>query len=177
MFVLNLIAFIGLVKLATGQLGLDESKLHSFEHVVVNSNGVASRGRHLRLSNGTTAEKKLAQTWYSWNYCTSAFITKSFTPMNRLVPKNTIFLTGYPTFKIDNSSLTCKANTISRAGTIGTGTQTVFFPLVSVAQTDYDDDYLLMNCTKFPNETLPNRLAAGEVDNVKFTKTSFKEQL
>jgi hypothetical protein len=82
MCVLNLIALFILLKVATGQLGEE------------------------RFRPRIPGNEELQHGWHNWIACTNADESAKFTPMNNLAPVKTVFLAGYPTYTIDNSSAT-----------------------------------------------------------------------
>jgi hypothetical protein len=172
---LHLFFLVGLVAIANGHMSIDRSKRYQRERVTASSkDNDLNHIRSLQLEK----EFELQLAWWNWNFCTNAFFNKSFTPTNSLVPNGTVFLAGYPTFKKDNSSDTCRSETIVRKGTIGTGQQTVFFPIYNIPVYDFADDWETGTCgITFPNETDAIRLSVGESDNAKLSNTSFKEKI
>ena len=82
--------------------------------------------------------------WWEWNLCTNAYPSPEFTEPNEFVPESTVFLAGYPTDFKPNTT-TCNEVT-TRFGEIGTGKQTIFFPLVNYVSLDGVDDYELGLC-------------------------------
>ena len=173
----TLITLSSLLAITSGHVTTDGSKDSTYGRVPGDVNGNDLYQKPYQRSLALEKEFELQLSWFNWNYCTNAFPNASFTPMNALVPNNTIFLANYPTFKLDNVSATCKSKTVTRQGTISTGQQTVFFPLRNLAASDGDDDWVLGMCAKFPNETDPIRLAYGEEDNAYFTNATFTEKL
>ena len=86
--------------------------------------------------------KQLQRSWWNWNLCTNSVRDFSFTPMNSLVPSNTVFLSIYPTYQY-SGPFECRERTFRRRGTINVGRQTVFFPLTNGAFLDITDDWKL----------------------------------
>ena len=158
---MNIITFATLIEISTNKnLITDASKDRQYEKsaVDVRFNDNPARNHHRSLA--TDLEKELQQKWSNWNFCTNAYFNTSFTPMNSLVPENTVFLSNYPTDKLDNSSATCKTKAITRTGTIKAGKQTVFFPLSSIGINDFTDDWKLGICASSQDETESQRFEA-----------------
>jgi hypothetical protein len=144
---------------------------HPYMHHLNELGNIRNAHQHRFLA--TDAEQKLQFSYINWIFCTNAFSNRGFTPMNSLVPNNTVFLAGYPTYKTENSSATCRDKTITRIGTITTGRQTVFHPLFRIYLFDYDDDWKLGICANSTNETLTQRLDDAEAENVILTNATF----
>jgi hypothetical protein len=150
---MNIIVFLAMIKFATGRLSMTESMHHTqmMDHVF-------TENEHHNFSAATDAEQDLPFSHMNWNFSTHAYSNRSFTPMNGLVPSNTVFLVGYPTYTIDNSSATCRDKTISRTGTINTGRQTIFLPV--------HHQGMHANST---DETLTQMLDAAEAEHLNAT--------
>jgi hypothetical protein len=121
------------------------------------SNSIRSGSIH-RSTVGTDLQKMLQTKLVNWELCTNANFVETFTPMNDLVPKDTIFLSTYfPDIP-----------SIKRTGTIQIGVQTIFFPIDNVVYIDYEDDWEAGICpVKSKNETLRARLhLANETNSV-----------
>jgi hypothetical protein len=180
MFRLNLFTFTCIVKLVAGHLSNEKLSNHPFESNIVplNPNNIGSFG-HRSLVNGTNKEKELQRVWWNWNFCTNAYPNASFTSANIFVPTNTVFLAGYPTYKLDNSSSTCKSKTITRNGTITTGNQTIFYPLFNRPFIDVADDYKngVPGCGNSSADVLMIRLDLGENENKRITNTTYTQLL
>jgi hypothetical protein len=93
------------------------------------------------VTTGTSEQFELQKLWWNWNRCTGAFNNANFTPMDALVPDNTLFLAGIAT----DTSNCSKAG--KRVAPIGTGNQTVLFPLVNSGFADLADDWVLGLCS------------------------------
>lgn len=167
MLTLRLLCFISLPMMAYGQ--------HSpFDFKRTNWNKKSTVSASINNNrNLATENEKLSQVWWNWNFCSNAFPNASFTPMNSLVPNSTIFLAGYPTFKLDNNTATCKSKTVTRTATIGVGKQTLFYPLYNEIVFDWDDDYEEKICANFTNETTPQRLAYAAAKDEEYKNANF----
>ena len=132
---------------------------------------------HLSLT--TQANFELQLKWLNWNLCTNAFQNASFTPMNSLVPNNTIFLAPYPTyFFLDDSPATCQSKTPTRMGTIPTGEQTIFAPLTYYLLFDFADDWKNGTCgITFENETSQYRLDTSAYYDDVLLNDTLREEL
>ena len=174
----NLLTISSLLVIASGHVTIDGSKGSTNERVPVSVHEKDLYQQNYHRSLALENEFKLQFSWFNWNLCSNAFPNASFTPMNSFVPNNTVFLAGYPTFNLDNSSATCKDKTITRKGTISTGQQTVFFPLYNQGSNDWDDDWKNGTCgAQFPNQTDKLRFDDGENYNAAFTNVAFTEKL
>ena len=174
----NFITLASLWAIAYGHVTIGGSKASTYERVPVSVSEKDLYQQDFHRSLALEDELKLQLTWWNWNYCTNAYPNASFTSMNEFVPSNTVFLAGYPTFNLDNVSATCKAKTITRTGTISTGQQTVFFPVVNTVVIDVADDWQNQNCgIIYPNETDAYRLSLGVDSNDSYTNATFKEKV
>ena len=171
----NLVTLSSLLAIASGHVAIDGSKGSSYDERDRLSVIEKDFPHHRTLA--LEKELKLQINWWNWAYCAKpySFDNANFTPMSGLVPDNTVFLAGYPTFKIDNSSTTCKSKTITRSGTISTGQQTVFFPLSNLASVDSEDDWE-KNCT-LKNNTDALRIARAKDYNLTLTNLTLTGQL
>jgi hypothetical protein len=142
MLIVNLVVATGFATLSTGNAFIVGSNDPTFAGVDIEVNPDNAVHRSMQ----TTAMEKIEyqRIFWEWNFCTNAFPNKNYTPPTDIIPENSVFLAGYPTgFKSDN--VTCN-NVTTRTGTISTGMQTVFFPLVNFAVYDYSDDWKLQAC-------------------------------
>ena len=175
MLVWTLITVSSLLASTFGHVTIDGSKGSTHERIPVGLNGKDMYQEHFHRSLALEKEFKLQLNWWNWNLCTNAYPNASFTTKNSFVPNNTVFLAGYPTYNLDNSSATCKSKTVTRNGTIGVGEQTVFFPVVNYLIADVADDWQEGCGATFPNETDALRLSQGVDGNAQYTNSTFKE--
>jgi hypothetical protein len=142
MMIVNLVVATGFATLSTGSAFIVGSNDPTFAGVDIEVNPDNTAHRSMQTTEMEKIEYQ--RIFWEWNFCTNAFLNKSYTPPTDIIPENSVFLAGYPAgFKSDN--VTC-SNVTTRTGNISTGMQTVFFPLVSEAYTDYADDYKLGKC-------------------------------
>jgi hypothetical protein len=169
MLLLKFITLSSLLSLATGHVGIDERKGDQNVRGSYNDHDHRSLGR----------KKNLQKSWWNWNYCTNAYYNESFTSVNSLVPKGTVFLAGYPTFKVTNSTSDCKKKTITRKGTVGTGNLTIFFPLANAEFVDYEDDWKLgkKDCAASLDETVTIRFGLADAKDEQYNGKEFKKNL
>jgi hypothetical protein len=138
-------------------------------HLLGRSEIMGKHRRILTLANEHVAA--LSTVWWNWNYCTNAYVNESFTPMNSIVPNDTLFLAGYPTS--ENNTANCSSKTITRTANINVGAQTIIYPLVNQIYIDYEDDYELGICANSTNETLANRLDAADALSREYTSETY----
>ena len=101
--------------------------------------------------------------------CTNSVRNSSFTPMNSLVPSNTVFLSIYPTYQY-SGPFECRERTFRRRGTINVGRQTVFFPLTNGAFLDITDDWKLgiRGCATSASDAELRRKQLGRAKDAEF---------
>ena len=174
MFFVRLIVCSTILQVTSGRLAMPRHNSPPYEHDVF-AYETATAQQHRSMANNDL--QKLPFNHYNWDLCTNAYPNSSYTPMNSLVPNNTVFLVGYPTFKIDNSSVTCREKTVTRSGNINTGKQTIFLSVARIAAYDFEDDWKIGICANSTNETLTQRLEALEAENLVFTNTTFVDAL
>ena len=179
MLFLNLISISLLWSVASGHVTIGESTHKSSERGVGDVHDKNTNQNKNDRTLTTKADLELQLKWVNWNICTNADLNASFTPMNSLVPNNTIFLAPYTTFIfLDNSTATCKSKTPIRTGTIPTGKQTIFFPLVNYNLLDFADDWKKGICgITFENETARYRLESGATYAVDLLGSTLQENL
>lgn len=137
---LQLIAFATAIAFATGRVSFGRLNGYRNDDFV----DIESKYDHVpHRSLALEEELELQLLWWNWASCATPypFDAMNFTPMSGVVPNNTVFLAGYPTYDIDNLPDTCKSKTITRTGTINTGQQTVFMSLQNLGSFDLEDDW------------------------------------
>jgi hypothetical protein len=104
-----------------------------------------AQGANRGLSETAPPQKAidLQRRWVNWNICTNAFKSKNFTSLNYFNPENTFFLAGA---KFGEQNETNCSVVIERTGTINTGTQTLFFPLINRWYPSVSNDWELNLC-------------------------------
>ena len=123
-----LILVVYLAHFTLGHLQLDQFETR--DRSATAQSIAALHADHRSLAETDTQVLDVQRLWVEWNFCTNAYPNPNFTEANEFVPETTVFLAGYPTgFK--NNTATCNEVT-TRIGEIGTGKQTIFFPLVNI---------------------------------------------
>jgi hypothetical protein len=174
MMIVNLIVATGFATLSTGSAFIVGSNDPTFAGVDIEVNPDNTAHRSMQTTEMEKIEYQ--RIFWEWNLCTNAYPNKNYTPPTDIIPENAVFLAGYPTgFKSDN--VTCN-NVTTRTGTISTGMQTVFFPLVNEFFFDSTDDWELGLCgsnTSEQAEAIRFELAAPR--DVKYRSTNVTEFL
>ena len=174
MFFVRLIVCSTVLQVTSGRLAMPRHNSPPYEHDVF---AYETATAHQHRSMAINDLQKLQYNLYNWELCTYSYVNESYTPMNNLVPSNTVFLVEYPTYKLDNSSDTCRAKTITRTGTINPGPHTVFFSLKNIAAYDYEDDWETGICSNSTSESQDQRLADAEEQHLIFTNATFLDTL